>query len=297
MCIRDSFNGLVLDANNELEKTVTLVNNGTSTYVIPTTDADMTEWNATLVKDGVSELVLDTDYFLVDQTIGFASTPLGTVTVTLEFANPIKLEGGDDQTNFIDINGINGIATVDGGNGLQPEYYTLANNGNKNISTDVDLRPLATTIFKVQTNRAGSTVTNESRTFAYIIDMHTNEHIFGMEDAKTSTLSADLNMSDTVLTVADPSKFATAELVLVNNEVIQVQNINNILYIRKRGLNLTFANKHTTGTTITDVTGNAVYYADSPADRRFNDNNTTILDSSSSAEAVMLTGIGKGTIL
>ena len=123
------------------------------------------------------------------------------------------------------------------------------------------------------------------------------QHVYGMEDAKTSTLSADLNMSDTVLAVADPSKFATAELVLVNNEVIQVQTINNILYIRKRGLNLTFANKHTTGTTITDVTGNALHYVTSSADRRFNDDNTTILDSSASAEAVMLNGIGKGTIL
>jgi hypothetical protein len=292
-----NFNELVLDANNELEKTITLVNNGTSTYVIPETDADMTEWNATLVKDGVSELVLDTDYFLVDQTIGFASTPLGTVTVTLEFKDPIKLIGGDSQTNFIDINGVDGFAIVDGGNGLQPEYYTLANNDNKNISTDADIRPQETAIIKVQTNRSGSTDTTETRTFAYMLDINKYQHVYGMEDAKTSTLSADLNISDTVLAVADPSKFATAELVLVNNEVIQVQTINNILYIRKRGLNLTFANKHTTGTTITDVTGNALHYVTSSADRRFNDDNTTILDSSASAEAVMLNRIGKGTIL
>jgi len=292
-----NFNGLVLDANNELEKTVTLVNNGTNTYVISKTDADMTEWNATLVKDGVSELVLDTDYFLVDQTISFASTPLGTVTVTLEFTNPIQLIGGDSQTNFIDISGVGGFAIVDGGDSLQPEYYTLANNGNKNISTDADIRPQETAIIKVQTNRSGSTDTTETRTFAYMLDINKYQHVYGMEDAKTSTLSADLNMSDTVLAVADPSKFATAELVLVNNEIIQVQNVGGVIYIKKRGLNLTFANKHTTGTTITDVTDNALHYVTSSADKRFNDDNTTILDSSTSAEAIMLNGIGKGTIL
>ncbi len=294
-----NFNGLVIDANqtNSLTKDITIANNGTNTYVIPKEDADLTEWTATSIKDGLTELTLLTDYFLVEQTISFVNIPLGDVVVTVDYNEPIILNGGDGNTTYADANGVEGYAIVSGGEGLQPYYYTLANNGEINRSTDADIRPQATTVFKVQTNRSGSTDTNESRTFAYIIDMHTNEHVVGMADAKTSTLSADLNMSDTILAVTDPSKFATAELVLVNNELIQVQTVNNIIYIRKRGLNLTFATKHVTGTTITDVTGNELHYVDSPADRRFNDDSTTILDSSTHAEAFMLNLAGKGTIL
>ena len=203
---------------------------------------------------------------------------MGNVTVTLEFTDPIQLTGGDGQTNFTDINGVGGFAIVDGGAGLQPDYYTLANNGEINRSTDVDIRPQETAIFKVQTNRSGSTDTTETRTFAYLLDINKYQHVYGMEDAKTSTLSAPLTAGDTTLTVADASKFTTAELVLVNNEIIQVQNVGGVIYIKKRGLNLTFANAHASGTTITDVTDNAIHYVNSSADKRFNDDNTTILD-------------------
>jgi hypothetical protein len=294
-----NFNGLVLNANDVtgLTKTVTLANNGTNTYVISKADIDMTEWTTTSVKVGATPLTELTDYFLVDQTLSFVTISLGDITIAATYDAPVILNGGSGSTVFTDANGVNGNAIVSGGNGLQPEYYTLANNGEINSSTSADIRPQATTVFKVQTNRSGSTDTAETRTFGYIIDVMSRQHVFGMEDSNTSTLVANIESASTSFTVTDPSKFATAEYVLVNDELIHVSFNNNVLYINKRGLNGTFAHKHLANSSIVDVTGNAVYYMDPPTDVRFNDNNTTILDSSISAEAVMLNGIGKGTIL
>ncbi len=290
-----NFNELVLNANNELEKTITLANNGTTVYTIDKADANMLDWDHVEVKDGSTVLTSAVDYFLIDQVINFVTAPTGIVTVdvAVEDEAQVIVSGGVGNTAYDDDDGVDGYAIVSGGNGRQPELYS----NTTYRSTEADIRPQETAIIKVQTNRSGSTDTNETRTFAYMLDINKYQHVYGMEDAKTSTLSAPLTVGDTTLTVADASKFTTAELVLVNNEIIQVQNVGGVIYIKKRGLNLTFANAHASGTTITDVTNNALHYVNSSADKKFNEDNTTILDSSTSAEAIMLNNIGKGTIL
>ena len=139
-----------------------------------------------------------------------------------------------------------------------------------------------------------------SLTFAYIIDVHTNKHVYGLQHAKTSTIAADLEEADTTITLDDPSKFTAAEFVLVENELIHVQYVGATgrLNIIQRGVNLTMAHNHEDGCSIIDVTGNQLHYVDSPADKRFNDDNTTILDSSTTAEAQMLNRLNaQGTIL
>ena len=288
-----NFNELVLDANNIVEKDIVLANNGTTVYTIDKTDTNMLEWDHVTVKDGSTVLTSSVDYFLIDQVINFVTAPTGIVTVTVAVEDKVIVSGGVGNTVFDDDDGVKGYAIVSGGNGRQPELYS----NTTYRSTDADIRPQETAIIKVQTNRSGSTDTTETRTFAYMLDINKYQHVYGMEDAKTSTLSATLTIGDATLTVADASKFTTAELVLVNNEIIQVQNVGGVIYIKKRGLNLTFANAHASGTTITDVTNNALHYVNSSANKKFNDDNTTILDSSTSAEASMLNNIGKGTIL
>lgn len=279
----------IVDANNVTVKNVVMANNGTRTYTIPKEEADMTEWTATKLLDGGVELVELTDYFIVDQTINFVTEPTSTVLVVVEFDDVIELQGGDANTVYTEI--------VDGGDARQPHLFTTADNGEIYRSTEAHIRPQTATMITVQTNRTGSTDAADTKTFAYLLDIYNNEHVFGLEETKTSTLSADLLNADTTISVTDVSKFTNAEYVLINNELVRVAYHNSALYVIHRGLNGTLSNKHTSGSRIVDVTNNAVYYMDPPTDRRFNDDGTTLLDSSVSAEAVLLDGIGKGTIL
>ena len=199
------------------------------------------------------------------------------------------VSGGAHDTVFADV--------ITGGTALQPELYNTTVEGTNRV-TEVKVRPQETVMFTVQTNRTGSTVSNETRTFGYLIDVYGQHRTYGLPFTSSTVLSTPLTSASKIVDVANASMFDQyTDIIIVNNEVIHVDVIGNVVYIKQRGVSGSFEQDHAIGTRATDVTDYAVFYTNPPADRRFNDVGVTILDSLGSAEAVVLSDTGKGIVL
>ena len=282
-----NFEGLVIDANESLTKDIVLTNKGVAIkkYTILETDAilethanqDDGEWDITSVTDDTGILVVDVDYYQIDQVLMFTVPPTGDITLSLKYIKDIILSGGDANDTPDTING--GIA----------DYSELER------STEVRLRPQEVVSIVVQTNRAGSTDDTETRTFAYIKDVFGREHVFALQDAKSTTLASDITSN--IISVATASNLVGAEYILVNDEVMQVTVDGSTIRILNRAVNGTFEHKHLSGSRITDITDVAVSFMNPVTDRRFNDVGTTLLDSTTTDEAVLLNSLGKGVVL
>ena len=302
-----NFEGLVVDANDSLTKDVVLANKGTTVkkYVVSEEDAILEthanqtdgEWDVTSVKDGATLLVVDVDYYQIDQTLVFTTPPTGDITVGLKFTNDYVLSGGDASTTYVDANGLANASIIDGGTALQSDLYNKADNNELERSTEAYLRPQEVVMLSVQTNRAGSTNNTETRTFAYLKDVFNREHVFALVGAKSTTTTSAIGPATSTIAVTTASKLATAEYILVNEEVMQVSVSGTTVTILQRAVNGTFEHNHLSGSRITNITGAAVSGMYPVTDRRFNDAGSSLLDSTITDEAVLLNNLGKGVIL
>ena len=152
-------------------------------------------------------------------------------------------------------------------------------------------------MLSVQTNRAGSTNNTETRTFAYLKDVFNREHVFALVGAKSTTTTSAIGPATSTIAVTTASKLATAEYILVNEEVMQVSVSGTTVTILQRAVNGTFEHNHLSGSRITDITDAAVSSMYPVTDRRFNDAGSSLLDSTITDEAVLLNNLGKGVIL
>jgi hypothetical protein len=302
-----NFEGLVVDANASLTKDIVMINNGATVkkYVVPTTDAILEthanqndgEWDITSVKDGATLLVVDVDYYQIDQTLMFTVVPTGNITVGLKVTNDYVLSGGDASTTYTDANGLASASIIDGGTALQSDLYNKADNNELERSTEAHLRPQEVVMLAVQTNRAGSTDDSETRTFAYLRDVFNREHVFALQGTKSTTTTSAVGPTTSTIAVTTASKLATAEYILVNEEVMQVSVSGTTVTILQRAVNGTFEHKHLAGSRITDITDAAVSSMNPVTDRRFNDESASLLDSVKTDEAVLLNNLGKGVVL
>ena len=302
-----NFEGLVVDANASLTKDIVMINNGATVkkYVVPTTDAILEthanqndgEWDITSVKDGATLLVVDVDYYQIDQTLMFTVVPTGNITVGLKVTNDYVLSGGDASTTYTDANGLASASIISGGTALQSDLYNKADNNELERSTEAHLRPQEVVMLAVQTNRAGSTDDSETRTFAYLRDVFNREHVFALQGTKSTTTTSAVGPTTSTIAVTTASKLATAEYILVNEEVMQVSVSGTTVTILQRAVNGTFEHKHLAGSRITDITDAAVSSMNPVTDRRFNDESASLLDSVKTDEAVLLNNLGKGVVL
>ena len=308
-----NFEGLLVDANESLTKSIVLENKGTTAtrYTVLEKDAilethanqDDGEWNITSIVDDTGTLTVDTDYYQIDQVIMFTVPPTGNITVNLKIINDIILDGGDGSTIYTDVDGLASAGIIDGGTALQSDLYNTTDNNELERSTEAHLRPQEVVSIFVQTNRAGSTDDTETRTFAYIKDVHHREHVFALQESKSTTTSAEISITSNDISVTTASNLADAEYILVNDEVMHVAVNGSTISILSRAVNGTFEHNHATGSRITNITGVAASYTDpaidslSVTDRRFNDVGTTLLDSTTTDEAILLNNTGKGIVL
>jgi hypothetical protein len=152
-------------------------------------------------------------------------------------------------------------------------------------------------MLSVQTNRAGAANDTETRTFAYLKDVFNREHVFALQGAKSTTTSSAVGPTASTIAVTTASKLATAEYILINEEVMQVSVSGTTVTILQRAVNGTFEHKHLSGSRITDITDAAVSSMNPVTDRRFNDASASLLDSVKTDEAVLLNNLGKGVVL
>ena len=308
-----NFEGLLLDANSELTKDIVLTNKGTTVkkYVVSEKDAILethanqtdAEWEITSISDDTGTLVVDVDYYQIDQTLMFTVAPTGNITISLEYLNDIRLEAGDASTIYTDQDGVNGAGIVDGGTASQPDLFNTTDNNELERSTEAHLKPQEVVSIFVQTNRAGATDDTETRTFAYIKDVRSHEYVFALQEDKSTTTTAEIEPTASTISVTTASNLADAEYILVNDEVMHVAVSGSTISILSRAVNGTFEHNHASGSRITDITDVAASYIDpatdslSVTDRRFNDVGTTLLDSTTTDEAILLTNTGKGIVL
>ena len=302
-----NFEGLVVNANESLTKDLVMINNGATVkkYVVPTTDAILEshanqtdgEWDITSVKDGATLLTVDVDYYQIDQILMFTTPPTGNVTVGLKVTNDYVLSGGDASTTYTDANGLANAGIITGGTALQSDLYNKADNNELERSTEARLRPQEVVMLSVQTNRAGAANDTETRTFAYLKDVFNREHVFALQGTKSTTTSSAVGPTASTIAVTTASKLATAEYILINEEVMQVSVSGTTVTILQRAVNGTFEHKHLSGSRITDITDAAVSSMNPVTDRRFNDASASLLDSVKTDEAVLLNNLGKGVVL
>jgi hypothetical protein len=119
----------------------------------------------------------------------------------------------------------------------------------------------------VITNKAGATVDNDSRTFMYLQDTHSNVSAYNLPEINQSLLTTDLNDSTMSIGVTDISKFNTAGgYAMINGEILQyAQIINNNLEHITRGVNGTYRKSAAIGDTIINITNEKIATLDTIA--------------------------------
>jgi len=141
----------------------------------------------------------------------------------------------------------------------------------------------------VITNKAGATVDNDSRTFMYLQDTHSNVSAYNLPEINQSLLTTDLNDSTMSIGVTDISKFNTAGgYAMINGEILQyAQIINNNLEHITRGVNGTYRKSAAIGDTVINITNEKIATLDTIANPtnvsyisglRFNDPGRSLLD-------------------
>ena len=133
--------------------------------------------------------------------------------------------------------------------------------------------------------------------YAYLKDVFNREHVFALVGAKSTTTTTPIGPATSTIAVTTASKLATAEYILVNEEVMQVSVSSTTVTILQRAVNGTFEHNHLPGSRITNITGAAVSGMYPVTNRRFNDAGSSLLDSTITDEAVLLNNLGKGVIL
>jgi hypothetical protein len=144
----------------------------------------------------------------------------------------------------------------------------------------------------VITNKSGSIIDNDSRTYMYLQDRHSNISAYTLPENKQSLLTTDLNDSTISIGVADISKFNNSGgYVMINGEILYyAQIINNNLEHITRGMNGTFGMSAVIGDAIINIDDEKIATLDTISESvdtssglyisglRFNDPGKSLLD-------------------
>jgi hypothetical protein len=144
----------------------------------------------------------------------------------------------------------------------------------------------------VITNKSGSIVDNDSRTYMYLQDTHSNISAYTLPENKQSLLTTALDDSTIAIGVADISKFNNSGgYVMINGEILYyAQIINNNLEHITRGINGTFGTSAVIGDAIINIDDEKITTLDTITESvdtssglyisglRFNDPGKSLLD-------------------
>lgn len=268
------FEGTIIDGTTVINS-LTIQPSGSNIVEIVGVQLDEDNWMVETVSMG-GELLQETfDYKLEGNTLTFETAPETEIVVTFVVAQETIMSGGDfgDDTQFENV--------MDGGELYSPYNYPLAYPDERLPwqSTLVPLRPIELLNVLVQTNRTGSTVDSETRTFVYIQDNNANKSSFGLAEASSTTLSLDIGRNDQFVSLTDGTSFAQTGFAYINGEIVSYNRNANDLQLTRRAMNGTFAKAHVQGSLVVDVTS-AVLSTLNGVGYKFNQSGSSILDSS-----------------
>ena len=148
--------------------------------------------------------------------------------------------------------------TVSGGDFIDPELYNYTGDGN-NRNSLAQLDTAEDLTITVQTNTSGSAVNTDSRTFVYRQDGKLNAFVDILEQANSTTTTADITNIDTTIPVTSSANFNTSGgFAYINGEVIEYGTAdNNTITVVHRGYASQKA--HASGSTIVDITDSNVW--------------------------------------
>jgi hypothetical protein len=159
----------------------------------------------------------------------------------------------------------------------------------------LELSPTELLNIIVQTNASGNTHATDSLTFAHIQDNAGTVNAYALTEALETTLTAELNATDTTITVADTTAFANTGMLYVNGELIEYSKTNaTTLAITNRAVLNTFARNTAIGDSVTQVNTTQLTYANPQTAQAYNTTGESILASSTSTQAQELQAEGKG---
>ena len=147
---------------------------------------------------------------------------------------------------------------VSGGDFIDPELYNYTGDGN-NRNSLAQLDTAEDLTITVQTNTSGSTVDTDSRTFVYRQDGKLNAFVDVLEQANSTTTTADITNIDTTIPVTSSANFnKSGGFAYINGEVIEYGTAdNNTITVVHRGYASQKA--HASGSTIVDITDAGVW--------------------------------------
>jgi hypothetical protein len=130
----------------------------------------------------------------------------------------------------------------------------------------------------------------------YIQDNNENVSVYGLSAVNSTSLAANFEHDDVTATVTNGSVFALNGFAYIDGEVVKFDRSGNILYIRQRGLNGTFAIQHLVGARVVDVTNTALSTVTDKfrVQPRFNQPGLGILDSDDAIAPNELAATGQG---
>ena len=160
----------------------------------------------------------------------------------------------------------------------------------------VKLSPIERLSIGVQTNTAGSTHNNNSRTFAHMIGSDGFVRSYALTEANETTLTADFTASANIIQVVSTSSFDQTGTAYVGGELIDYTILDaTTLSCTKRGVLGTFNVSALNGTSVIQVDKTQLTFAnDDPSELQYNTLGDTILNSPGSLQAQELQTYGKG---
>jgi len=236
------------------------------------------------------------------ETVGLTVTETPQTVITIKPQSYDAVYGGDQYagapdwgTTFEDYITGTGTDVISGPDFISPEEFNYTTGGD-NRNSLVEVKPLELLRINVQTNASGSTHANDSLTFAHIQDYSGHVNAYALTEAKETTLTSPLTLTDTTISVASTTAFSSVGIAYIKGELIEyVVADATTLGITKRELAGTFKVPASTGDSITDVTNSKLTFAnDDPSHYQYNTLSDTILNSPGSTQAQELQSLGKG---
>lgn len=176
-----------------------------------------------------------------------------------DYENPIITSGfNETPTDIIDSGGFTDVLTdvIESIEFISPTNLNNVHNEYRRSNINRTYNELVS--FKVVTNTAGSVVDADTRTYAYIQDNWLNTSAFSLREDRESTITTDMEYTDTIITLATGHgvKFNTlGGFAYIDGEIIQYTQVNgDTLNNITRAMFGTINRKHSATTVIIDVT-------------------------------------------